>query len=45
MNTDMNTVVMFTKKRYMPREGLKLFEQQIPWSASAKYLAYRSKGA
>jgi hypothetical protein len=30
--------VIFTKRRQVPRNRLKLFEQEIPWSAEAKYL-------
>jgi hypothetical protein len=37
INTENGTVVTFTKGRQVPRIRLKLFEQEIPWSAEATY--------
>jgi hypothetical protein len=38
INTCNSTAVTFTRKRQVPRNRIKLFEQEIPWSAEAKYL-------
>jgi hypothetical protein len=38
MNTQKSTAVIFTKRSQVPRNRLKLFKQEIPWLAEAKYL-------
>jgi hypothetical protein len=41
INIDKSTAVTLTIKRQVPRNRIKLFEQEIPWSAEAKYLGIR----
>jgi hypothetical protein len=42
--TDKGTAVVFPKRKQVPRDRLKLFEQEISRSAEAKYLDMHLEG-